>query len=161
MTHNDCTIAQLSWAAARESASRIRTQVFIHEQHVSATEEWDGLDEQAIHFLSCIASGEAIATARIVREFATGKEHYHIGRVAVMRDYRGEGIGHRLMEYLIAWCKTHNAAAPIYLHAQTNRRKFYERLGFCAQGKEFMDAGIPHIYMIYSRESVYEYPFQS
>lgn len=154
---NNCTISALDWQTAQTGASRIRTAVFMQEQRVSAAEEWDGMDEQAIHFLVRTDGNESIATARVLTETHNHATRYHIGRVAVLKSFRGGGVGHMLMRALITWCQTNNAKADIYLYAQVNRQTFYRKLGFIAQGTEFMDAGIAHIRMNYRRGFDYEH----
>lgn len=135
------------WQTHSANLIKIRTAVFMQEQHVSAADEWDGLDEHAIHFLVLSAHGEAIGCARLLCEAAGENRLYHIGRVAIIRSFRNQGIGHQLMQFVIAYCKQTAPENTIYLHAQTDRRHFYETLGFIAGGDEFMDAGIPHISM--------------
>ena len=156
-----CTINEVSWQLAQPDATRIRTAVFMQEQQVSAVDEWDGMDEEATHFLVRNASGKAIATARILTENRTNQTHYHIGRVAVLKAYRAQGIGHQLMRAMIISCQTNNTHAQIYLYAQVNRQTFYQKLGFVAQGAEFMDAGIAHISMTYHTEFDHEHTFRS
>lgn len=145
------TITSTSWQLHHADLIKIRTEVFMQEQHVSAADEWDGLDEQAIHFLALSTYGEAIGCARLLTETAHDNSAknplYHIGRVAILKSFRNQGIGHQLMQTLIAYCKKTAPGNSIYLHAQTERRHFYETLGFIAEGDEFMDAGIPHISM--------------
>ena len=141
------TITLTSWQLHCADLTKIRTEVFMQEQQVSAADEWDGLDEQAIHFLALTASGNAIGCARLLHE-TSGENHlYHIGRVAILKPFRNQGVGHQLMQFAIAYCKQTAPGNTIYLHAQTERRHFYEVLGFIAEGNEFMDAGIPHISM--------------
>lgn len=139
----------VTWAAAEQQLRRIRSDVFMREQGVLAAEEWDGLDEQATHFLATSESGEAIATARVLRENKSGTDYFHIGRVAVQQPNRGKGVGRLLMQYVLTWCNSVNPVAEIYLHAQTHRMAFYEALNFIAQGNEFIDAGIVHVEMVY------------
>ena len=145
-----CKHQQVFWSDAEAVLRHIRTRVFMDEQQVSAADEWDGQDETAIHFLTSLDNGQAIATARVLVEAdAAGESLYHIGRVAMLRDYRQEGVGRALMAYVIDWCMQQSSSARLYLHAQTSRTAFYQYLGFVPQGTEFMDAGIPHITMWY------------
>lgn len=141
------TITPASWQLHHADLTKIRTEVFMQEQQVSATDEWDGLDEQALHFLVLSATGEAIGCARLLHETLNENRLWHIGRVAILKSFRNQGIGHQLMQFVIAYCKKTAPENNIYLHAQTERRHFYETLGFIAEGDEFMDAGIPHISM--------------
>ncbi len=138
------------WEDAEERLRHIRTRVFMDEQQVSPIEEWDGQDETAVHFLTCLNDGSAIATARVLLEAdAEGEPLCHIGRVAVLKNYRRQHVGRSLMSYVVGWCREQRSSAGLYLHAQTSRISFYKHLGFVPQGTEFMDAGIPHITMWY------------
>ncbi len=142
MTH---TITQTTWQTHRESLRQIRDVVFIHEQQVTIADEWDDKDETAIHFLVTTTQGDAIGCARLLVE----ENLLHIGRVAVLGEYREHGIGRQLMQFVLVWCAQYHPDFKIYLHAQTTRIAFYKHLGFVAQGNVFMDAGIPHIEMWY------------
>jgi len=140
-------ITTTDWQTNQTSLQHIRELVFIQEQHVPVTDEWDDKDETATHFLVFTAEGKAIACARLLVEDCAGKSVFHIGRVAVLVDYRKQSIGRELMRTIIAYCNAQNPGYKIYLHAQTSRQRFYEHLGFVADGPIFMDAGIPHIEM--------------
>lgn len=120
----------------------------MQEQGISAADEWDKHDETATHFLVLNNSGRSVGCARLLMEY---QPHpiFHIGRVAVLAPYRAHGIGSALMRYILQHCKSTAPHTPIYLHAQTSRQAFYERLSFIASGSEFMDAGIPHLTMQY------------
>lgn len=146
-------IKPTTWKADKTSLRTIRTQVFMQEQQVSAEDEWDAQDATATHFLVINNSGETIGCARLLLEDQQDATLFHIGRVAILADYRAQGIGSELMRYILAYCQQANARAAIYLYAQTTRRHFYEQLEFVARGDEFMDAGMPHIAMWY-RNSV-------
>jgi predicted GNAT family N-acyltransferase len=141
------TIHPTSWQQHQADLIKIRTDVFMLEQHVSAADEWDGLDEHAIHFIVQSPTGLVVGCARLLSESSSGDNFYHIGRVAILKSFRNQGIGHQLMKFVIAYCRHISLHNIIYLHAQIERRHFYETLGFIAEGDEFMDAGIPHICM--------------
>lgn len=138
-------IIKTDWQTHSRELSQIRQQVFIVEQQVPVEDEWDALDEAAIHFL-VIQGGQAIGCARLLIEEIHHQPHFHIGRVALLKPFRNQGHGQALMKFVLAYCTAH-APHSIYLHAQVDRQAFYERLGFVAQGNIFMDAGIPHITM--------------
>lgn len=141
------TIHPTNWQDHQTDLVKIRTEVFMQEQHVSAADEWDGLDEDAQHFLVRASTEQAVGCARLLFEEHNGKTLCHIGRVAIIKPFRDQGLGHELMAFIIEYCKKTAQENTIYLHAQIDRRRFYEALGFVAQGDEFMDAGIPHISM--------------
>ena len=144
MTHK---IIPTKWQADQSSLRQIREQVFIQEQQVPVADEWDDKDETATHFLVQTEQGKAIACARLLVENHTDYVVFHIGRVAVLADYREQGVGRQLMNAIISHCKQQHPDYRVYLHAQISRQRFYEHLGFVAQGVVFMDAGIPHIEM--------------
>jgi predicted GNAT family N-acyltransferase len=139
----NCIIQSSSWQTDREALMRIRDKVFIQEQKVSLIDEWDDKDETATHFIVSLANGSAIACARVLCE----DNLYHIGRVAVLAEYRNQTIGRQLMQFILSWCQEQKTGFKIYLHAQTSRIAFYEHLDFVAEGDVFMDAGIEHIEM--------------
>ena len=121
----------------------IRARVFIEEQGVSEAEERDGLDGEAIHLIA-FAGERAVGTARILQVEETGK----IGRVAVLRDQRGTGLGKALILKALDEIKQ-RGLKQAKLGAQTHAIGFYEALGFSVTGPEFMDAGIPHRDMVF------------
>lgn len=150
-------IIMSDWKTHQRQLMDIRTQVFMQEQAVNESDEWDGLDDQATHFLVVTADENAndfaIGCARLLNEHNDqGAPRFHIGRVALLEAYRGCGIGSQLMTFIIQYCRTAASEREIYLHAQTERQGFYQRLGFIARGEEFMDAGIPHITMYFHQE---------
>nr|WP_299244652.1 GNAT family N-acetyltransferase [uncultured Halomonas sp.] len=128
-------IHQGNWTHLGDQASDIRRRVFIEEQAVPQEEEWDGRDPLCLHFL-VYRNQHAIATARLLPDG-------HIGRVAVIKEERGQGIGEQLMRRIIA-AASKRGDREILLDAQLHALSFYRKLGFQAFGDEFLDAGIPH-----------------
>lgn len=126
------------WQTLQADAKYVREQVFILEQYIPAHEEWDAMDEQSIHFVLYDAD-QAIATARLLPD-------HHIGRVAVLKSHRGQGLGAYLMQQVMHYAKQQQR--PILaLSAQVYATQFYAQLGFKAYGEEYLDCGIPHIMM--------------
>ena len=136
------TILQTTWAESSAALIPIRSRVFVDEQQVSREEEWDGKDDNALHFLQLVAQ-QPVGCARVLVE----QSRLHIGRVAILAEYRNQRLGSELMLHILRWCMASYPGQEIYLHAQTTRIAFYERLGFAQRGKIFIDAGIPHIEM--------------
>lgn len=124
------------WDSLRGEAVLVRFAVFVMEQSVPEELELDMLDPLARHWLVRDGDGEAIATARLTPD---GR----IGRMAVLADWRGRGIGTSLLQAMIAHARS-EGMAELTLHAQVTAIPFYQRLGFEAEGPEFDDAGIPH-----------------
>ena len=129
------SISTGDWEALGSAASEIRRIVFIDEQSVPQDEEWDGMDSECQHFLAQL-DGQAVGTARLLPDG-------HIGRVAVLAEARGTGIGVLLMRAAIEAAR-HAGHSQVVLSSQVHALAFYERLGFVAYGDEFLDAGIPH-----------------
>lgn len=125
-----------------QRAFAIRMRVFVNEQGVPAEIELDRDDQRAVHFLATV-SGKAVGTARLVQRRGSAK----IGRMAVVKGYRGKGVGKKLLQRAIATAKQ-ASARKIYLHAQIAVLGFYESCGFRAVGPVFEEAGIPHRKMI-------------
>lgn len=133
------TIRAAHWRTDRAAIKAIRTHVFIDEQHVPAELEWDGLDETAFHVLAEDQAAGAIATGRLLCDG-------HIGRMAVERAFRGQGVGGAVLLRLISEAEA-RGMFKLGLNAQTTAIGFYRRFGFDAVGEEFLDAGIPHFRM--------------
>lgn len=131
-------IKLLSFNQGIDKIFYIRKTVFVEEQGVPIEEEIDEQDRLAIHIL-VFDEGVPVGTGRV---FEIEKQWY-IGRVAVLRENRGKGIGRLIMEKLITYAKE-QGASRVFVHAQTNTMNFYRDLGFTERGAEFMDGGIPH-----------------
>lgn len=121
----------------------LRRAVFIEEQGVSVIEEVDGRDAQALHILAR-KDGQAVGCARILVAGATGK----IGRVCVLAQMRGQGVGVALIEAALDCLRQIDGVTQARLGAQTHAIGFYERLGFNVDGPEYLDAGIAHRDMV-------------
>lgn len=122
-------------------ARRIRDVVFCQEQHVSAEEEWDGLDPACEHFL-ILDGDEALGTARLRAYIGVAK----IERVAVLSEHRGRKAGWDLMLAVVARAKDRGFPAAM-LNAQVAVEGFYAAMGFVAEGERFVEADIEHVRM--------------
>ena len=122
-----------------EACRDLRRTVFIGEQGVSEEEEIDDLDPVSIHVLATV-DGVPKATARVLIKGDTAK----IGRVCVLKDQRGTGLGAALMRKTIEVCKTQECVKRSMLGAQMYAIPFYEKLGYRAYGPIFLDAEIEH-----------------
>lgn len=126
-----------------ETCRRLRRIVFIHEQGVPEADELDDLDGQAIHLLATV-DGIPAGSARLIAMGETGK----IGRVCVLRDARGTGLGAALIRAAVEIFRTMPGISRAKLGSQTHAIGFYERLGFVTTGPQYDDAGIPHRDMV-------------
>jgi len=133
------SILLTDWAHDQGRLSRVRRAVFIEEQNVPEELEWDADDAGALHALALDDQGQPIGCARLLPDG-------HIGRMAVLPGWRGQGVGWALLDAVM-----HAADARCYstlkLSAQTHAAAFYARAGFVAVGNAYEEAGIPHVAM--------------
>ncbi|UJP04385.1 MAG: GNAT family N-acetyltransferase [Nitrosomonas sp.] len=135
-----------SWQDQAEKLRFVRSAVFIREQRISEALEWDEYDAVSQHALAINAAGHPIGTARLLPDG-------HIGRMAVLKHYRGLGIGGALLQKILEEFAKQGLPQAI-LNAQTSAIKFYEKFGFRVDGDEFMEAGIPHVRMVLPVRSI-------
>jgi predicted GNAT family N-acyltransferase len=114
----------------------LRDVVFIQEQDVPEQRERDGLDVDCWHVLARDESGRPVGCGRLTSA-------HKIGRMAVLREWRGQGVGVALLRELIARARA-QGWPDVALDAQVGAIGFYEREGFIAYGEEFEDAGLVH-----------------
>ncbi len=130
------TLKITDWKNDRAALAAIRRKVFIEEQNVPEELEWDKDDTSCKHILVSNENNTCIATGRI-------KPEGHIGRMAVLKEYRHCGIGSVVLKKLIEIAKAQKLQ-KVFLHAQISALEFYKKQGFEICSDEFMDAGIPH-----------------
>jgi len=133
------SIRIVSWPEARTDATRVREAVFVVEQGVPPEIELDERDAQCDHALAFEPGGRAVGTGRLLPDG-------HIGRMAVLGDWRGRGVGGAILAALVERAAT-RGMRRVVLNAQTHAVPFYARYGFVAFGDEFMEADIPHVAM--------------
>jgi len=133
-----------TWEPLREDALAIRREVFVVEQGGPAEDEPDAMDAQSLHAVAYDHNSAAIATGRLLPDG-------HIGRMAVRKPARGQGIGARVLQALMA--RAQELGYPrLALHAQVHACGFYEAHGFRRQGEPFMEAGIAHVLMVHETD---------
>ena len=121
----------------------LRRVVFMEEQGVSEADELDDKDDEAVHLLAW--QGDlAVGTARLLFDGEMGK----IGRVCVLPQARGLGIGAGLIRASVAQFRQRGDLAKVKLGAQTHALGFYAALGFQPVGDVYDDAGIAHRDMV-------------
>jgi predicted GNAT family N-acyltransferase len=131
-------VKTLSWTEGDQVLSAIRREVFIDEQQVPEELEWDGEDSNALHFLATVEN-EPVGCARLL-------PNGHVGRMAVLKAWRGMGAGRRLMKVILMEAEKLKLS-HLFLNAQTQAAEFYLKFGFKQVGGAFADASIPHIRM--------------
>lgn len=143
----DYSIQSGHWEEIKQDSQSIREQVFIQEQKINPADEWDSEDQMSLHFVvyACQPDVEyPIATARLLKNNS-------IGRVAVLKAYRGKGIGRFIMLNIIEHAKLEQRPF-LKLSAQVHAIQFYQSLGFQVFGDEYLDCAIPHRDMMQSLE---------
>ena len=135
-------------AAELDAALALRERVFCGEQGVTISDEIDGRDGDATHLVAIDDGSSVVGTCRLVGE-DDEPATIRLGRMAVARDCRGQGVGSALLDaaHAIARAKGHTT---VVLHAQMDARSLYERAGYEPTGDVFMDAGIEHVTMVRS-----------
>ncbi len=131
-------ISQVTWADAKNDLRTVRTLVFIEEQLVAPDFEWDELDQSSVHLLAKL-DNEPIGCLRII-------DYHKIGRMAVLKQYRDNGLGSALLLAAAAICKQHGSKL-MELSAQTHAIGFYEKYGFKVTSDIYQDLHIPHVDM--------------
>ncbi len=129
-------IELMSWEQARAQASRIRFKVFVEEQGVPRDIELDERDPACVHALAFDERGTAVGTGRLLPDA-------HIGRMAVLGEWRRHGVGTMVLNKLIEKAKERGHKEAL-LSAQVQALGFYRRHGFQAVGGVYEEAGIPH-----------------
>ena len=124
-----------------DDALRVRRAVFVEEQGFPADTEPDAFDPLSWQVV-LYGDDVPMATGRIY--WAEGD--FHLGRICVLRDWRGRGTGDLLMRMLIAKGLDH-AARSLVLGAQVRASAFYERYGFYVEGEPYDEDGVAHCRM--------------
>ncbi len=124
------------WSRDQSALRSIRRDVFVVEQNVPEVLEWDGIDGACRHAIVEDATGRPIGCGRLLPDG-------HIGRMAVLREWRGRGVGSALLVALTELARELHFP-KVVLNAQTQAMPFYARYGFVPVGAPFEEAGIPH-----------------
>ena len=126
----------MTWDKAQPVAGPLRFAIFVGEQNVPAGIELDDLDAGCTHAVAYDADGKAIGTGRLLPDG-------HIGRMAVVVEWRRRGVGAEILAALIEEARK-SGHAEVLLSAQLQAAEFYREHGFTAEGKVYEEAGILH-----------------
>lgn len=121
-------------------AKNLRIEIFVEEQ--GFLEEFDEIDDYASHIVMYLDK-KPVATGRI---FIKEDKAYKIGRVAVKKEHRGQGLGTKVMQKLEEIAKDEKAEI-IMLSSQYHAKKFYENCGYKVDGEPYLEDGAKHILM--------------
>jgi len=137
MTSPDAFVLRLvRWHEAQPALRAIRHAVFVVEQNVPESLEWDAADAMSLHALACDREGKPAGCARLLPDG-------HIGRVAVLAPWRHRGVGSALLRRLVDEARQ-RGDPRVVVNAQVDAMPFYARHGFVASGDVFDEAGIAH-----------------
>ncbi|MDH5395950.1 MAG: GNAT family N-acetyltransferase [Gammaproteobacteria bacterium] len=137
----ELVIKEVDFSEHFADIEKIRTTVFIKEQNVPFELEWDEYDSESVHILACL-NNVPVGTARLLKSG-------HIGRMAVLKEYRNQGVGRAILKYVLNLALT-KSFPEICLSAQEHAVEFYKKAGFKVTSEVYMDAGIPHYDMVYT-----------
>jgi predicted GNAT family N-acyltransferase len=126
----------MRWEQARSIAGPIRFAIFVGEQNVPPGIELDEKDADCMHAIAYDEAGKAIGAGRLLPDG-------HIGRMAVVKEWRRRGVGAALLEALTEEARKHGHV-EVVLSAQLQALEFYRSHGFAAEGKVYGEAGILH-----------------
>ena len=129
-------VETIEYASGLAELRTVRETVFVQEQQVPIEEEWDALDPLCTHVIARDAAGQPIGTGRLTPE-------HKIGRMAVLRDWRGRGVGEAMLAALLLQARDEKWPL-VALHAPVSAEPFYARHGFIPHGGRFWEAGIEH-----------------
>lgn len=129
-------VEAIDYAGGVDDLRAVREPVFVQEQQVPIELEWDELDPVCVHVIARDAAGKPIGTGRLTPE-------HKIGRMAVLPEWRGRGVGDALLLALIEEA-AQRRWPELRLHSQASAVGFYVKHGFVPYGDRFMEAGIEH-----------------
>lgn len=130
----------MSWEQAQPVAGPLRFAIFVGEQNVPSGIELDDLDAKCVHAVAYDVDSKAIGTGRLLPDG-------HIGRMAVVKEWRRRGVGAEIMGALVSEARK-RGHRQVMLSAQLQAAEFYRELGFVAEGKVYPEAGILHQKMV-------------
>jgi predicted GNAT family N-acyltransferase len=128
-------IELMQWEQARAHATPVRLVVFVEEQRVPAELEMDEKDASCVHAVAFL-DDRAVGTGRLLPDA-------HIGRMAVLKEFRGQGVGGAILRQLMRAARE-RGDREIVLSAQVHAVAFYREHGFEVYGGVYDEAGIPH-----------------
>ncbi len=126
---------QVKWAAASSDIMQIREKVFIIEQRFGKETLIDKDDPKSFHILVLNKSGKTVACGRL-------NPNGRIGRIAVLIDHRGSGIGTMLLSKLIRIAEKRKITT-LTLNTETDLTHFYDQQRFHIDGPVYMKQGVP------------------
>lgn len=134
-----------------QEALKVRHEVFTIEQGFPAEIDYDEMDQRAWQLVLYAAESDSQASLPqaigTLRFFLNDAGEYQIGRVAVLKAYRGQKLGKLLLKEALKKCAVLAESDRVILHAQIAAKGLYEAFDFKTEGEIFLEEGEPHILM--------------
>lgn len=130
---------------------RLRAEVFVLEQQCFY-QDLDQLDSHAWHLWYTDENQIPLAYARVLQIDIPYPGYISIGRVVTNQSSRKSGLGRKIMQDALELSTDQFPGIPIKIMAQSYLESFYQSFGFVTKSEEFLEDGIPHIYMILEKE---------
>lgn len=128
----------------KDKAFAIRQEVFVEEQKVSRSDEFDEFEAISRHFVALDEDGTPIGAAR----WRATDKGIKLERFAVKQSHRSKGLGSKLVQAVLEDIQTQKGKGHyLYLHAQLGAVPLYEKFGFQKEGDQFEECDILHYHM--------------
>ena len=137
--HLQIASTEEAWRVVRA----IRKEVFIEEQRCPPQEEWDRWDALSTHYVLRLKDTPS-GTARTYRTVRHGAIVLVLGRIAVLKPYRGQGLATQMVDTIVG----RHSHEKIHIDAQAHLHDWYAQWGFVRSGPNFIEVGIDHIPML-------------
>lgn len=140
-SHNETVLQVPIFSDLANLAMALRREVFVLEQGVPESEEYDAYDLTADQYVM-VVDGDVIATLRVIQREGFSQ----VSRFVVRVTHRGQGVGGRLLDHVLRDLVA-QGKPKTYLSAQADKMGFYEKYGFQAYGDEYTECDIVHRHM--------------
>lgn len=141
---NNVVVKLVSTDGEYQQVLAIRKEVFVQEQKVPESIEIDEYETTSDHFL-VLVDNQPAGCGRLRL-----KDHYaKFERIATLKQFRGTGVGSKLMAFMMGHARQKFPNALPYMHSQAEAVPFYEKLGWTAEGEIYYEANIPHRTMVF------------
>lgn len=128
---------------------KLRGEVFVVGQQICSEPDVDEVDPRCHHVMMYLGD-ELIGTARLLP--VDDEQSIKVGRVAVAEQHRGRGFGGSMMRAIQAWIGNVPGRRGV-MSAQAHLERWYGSMGWISHSGEYMEAGIPHIQLLYTPEN--------
>ena len=125
-----------------KSAHVVREEVFQKGQGIDKNLDFDGKDIDCLQIVA-MDEGKPVGTVRLRK---IDDKTMKVERLAVLVDFRKNGVGKEIMLEAVKIAKSENIK-KLVLNSQMSAKVFYDKLGFIPEGEVFEEVGIPHIKM--------------